>query len=84
MSIVEKVENIKVIIKLIADVIPQITTIIVNVIGLLNDTKQSRKEIIMSGHEIGYRKSQSIFTRNAVVHKKLNNQVNVMRGGIRL
>lgn len=39
MSIAEKVENIKIIIKLIADVIPQITTIIVKVVGLLNDTK---------------------------------------------
>lgn len=34
--------------------------------------------------ELGYRKSQSIFTRNAVKQKKLNSSVNVMRGGIRL
>lgn len=38
----------------------------------------------MSGHELNYRKSQSIFTRNAVKHKTLNSTVNVMRGGIRL
>ena len=34
--------------------------------------------------QLNYRKSQSIFTRNAVKHKTLNNSVNVMRGGIRL
>lgn len=38
----------------------------------------------MSGKKLNYRKSQSIFTRNAVKQKTINSNVNVMRGGIRL
>lgn len=38
----------------------------------------------MSNYNTGFRKSQSIFTHNAVKHKTLNNQINLMRGGIRL
>ncbi len=38
----------------------------------------------MSGRQLGYRKSQSIFTRNAVKQKTINSNVNLMRGGIRL
>ena len=46
--------------------------------------KLFRKELIMSNYNVGFRKSQSIFTRNAVKHKSLNNQINLMRGGVRL
>lgn len=38
----------------------------------------------MAGRKIGYRKSQKIFTKNAVKQKTINTAVNVMRGGIRL
>ena len=38
----------------------------------------------MSNYNMNYRKSQSIFTRSEVRKKTLNNNVNVMRGGIRL
>lgn len=38
----------------------------------------------MSGKQMNYRKSQSIFTKNAVKQKTINASVNVMRGGIRL
>lgn len=38
----------------------------------------------MSNYNMNYRKSQSIYTHNAVRHKTLNNQINLMRGGIRL
>lgn len=38
----------------------------------------------MSNYNVGFRKSQSIFTKNAVKHKSLNNQINLMRGGVRL
>ena len=38
----------------------------------------------MSNYNMNYRKSQSIYTYNAVRHKTLNNQINLMRGGIRL
>lgn len=38
----------------------------------------------MSGHKLNYRKSQSIFTKNAVKQKTINNNINLMRGGIRL
>ena len=46
--------------------------------------KLFRKEIVMSNYNVGFRKSQSIFTHNAVKHKTLNNSINLMRGGIRL
>lgn len=35
-------------------------------------------------HNVDYRKSQKIFTYNAVKQKDLNTKINVMRGGIRL
>lgn len=38
----------------------------------------------MSNYNVGYRKSQRIFTHNAVKHKTLNSSVNLMRGGVRL
>lgn len=38
----------------------------------------------MSGKQMNYRKSQKIFTRDAVKQKTINTRVNVMRGGIRL
>lgn len=38
----------------------------------------------MAGRQLGYRKSQSIFTRNAIKQKTINTAVNVMRGGVRL
>lgn len=38
----------------------------------------------MKNYNTGFRKSQNIFTYNAVRHKTLNNQINLMRGGIRL
>lgn len=38
----------------------------------------------MAGHALNYRKSQSIFTRNAIKQKSINSTVNLMRGGIRL
>lgn len=38
----------------------------------------------MSGRPMNYRKSQAIFTKNAVKQKTINTNVNVMRGGIRL
>lgn len=38
----------------------------------------------MAGREMSYRKSQAIFTRNAVKQKTINSNINVMRGGIRL
>lgn len=38
----------------------------------------------MSNYNTGFRKSQNIFTYNAVRHKTLNNQINLMRGGVRL
>lgn len=34
--------------------------------------------------QLGYRKSQSIFTRNAIRQKTINSKVNLMRGGVRL
>lgn len=39
---------------------------------------------MQSGHNMNYRKSQSIFTREAVRKKTLNKTVNTMRGGVRL
>lgn len=38
----------------------------------------------MTGRPLSYRKSQQIFTKNAVKQKTINTNVNVMRGGIRL
>lgn len=38
----------------------------------------------MKSYNVGFRKSQSIFTNNAVKHKTLNSSINLMRGGIRL
>lgn len=38
----------------------------------------------MSNYNMNYRKSQYIFTNREVTKKTLNNNVNVMRGGIRL
>ena len=38
----------------------------------------------MAAHGMNYRKSQSIFTRNAIKQKTLNSSVLSMRGGIRL
>lgn len=38
----------------------------------------------MSGKPMNYRKSQSIFTRNAIKQKTINSNVTTMRGGIRL
>lgn len=38
----------------------------------------------MAGRPMNYRKSQSVFTRNAVKQKTINTNVNLMRGGIRL
>lgn len=38
----------------------------------------------MSRGKLNYRKSQGLFTRNAVKQKTIMKNVNVMRGGIRL
>lgn len=38
----------------------------------------------MSNYNLPYRKSQGIFTRNALRMKTLNTNVNLMRGGVRL
>lgn len=38
----------------------------------------------MAGRKIGYRKSQKIFTKNAVKQKTINTAVNSFRNGIRL
>lgn len=38
----------------------------------------------MQTYNTGFRKSQNIYTYNAVRHKTLNNQINLMRGGVRL
>lgn len=38
----------------------------------------------MAGKKLNYRKSQSIFTRNAIKQKTINSNVNLMRGGVRL
>lgn len=38
----------------------------------------------MSRGKLDYRKSQGIFTRNAIKQKTIMKNVNVMRGGIRL
>lgn len=38
----------------------------------------------MAGRRLNYRKSQSIFTKNAVKQKTINSNVNLMRGGGRL
>lgn len=38
----------------------------------------------MAGRQLNYRKSQSIFTRNAIKQKTINSNVNLMRGGVRL
>lgn len=38
----------------------------------------------MVARQLNYRKSQSIFTRNAVKQKVINNKVDLFRNGIRL
>lgn len=50
----------------------------------LKKFKQFRKERKMSRGKLDYRKSQGIFTRNAIKQKSIMRSVNVMRGGIRL
>ena len=85
MSIQEKVTEIKKLITLICETIPILVSIIKEIILVVKELKVSQKGGYMqSGHNMNYRKSQSIFTREAVRKKILNKNVNIMRGGVRL
>ena len=84
MSIQDKVTEIKKLINLICETIPILVSIIKEIILVVKELKVSQKGEKMQGHNLPYRKSQKIFTREAVRKKTLNNNVNTMRGGIRL
>ena len=84
MSIEEKTTSIRAIISLVCSVLPEIVQLVKELVIAIKDIRTAQKGVIMAGRQLNYRKSQSIFTKNAVKQKTINSNVNLMRGGVRL